>query len=138
MKIHLIIMMLVIAAVILSAGCTGSQGTSGPSGDNDDRKSDDYQERLSYSATNPVTHYRSDGSCYWVSDVDVRNDGDEDADNVMVRCNLVDTATNTVSDTKSRYFEVINAGDHAAFTVELDGNCGSNYNLEVIISRDER
>lgn len=124
-------------ALFLCAGCTDT-GTLQPSGGG--ASTGDYSEGLTYSvSSDPVQHYRSDGTCYYrVETVDVINNGATDAENVMVRCNLVDPSTGAVSDTTSKYFELIEAGDHQGFSVELDGECGMEYELEVQISRDEK
>lgn len=140
MKIHVLFITGMMLALLASAGCTGELNNSvipvqsSPQGTA--AAPDDYSEGLTYTATEPVQHFRSDGSCYRVADVNVINNGATDAENVVIRCNLVDSSTGAVSDTMSRYFEIIESGDHQAFTVELDGACGTGYELKVLISRD--
>ncbi|WP_157199011.1 hypothetical protein [Methanolacinia paynteri] len=135
MKIGTFLIAAAMLALLVSAGCTdsGSQSSGGGS-------SSGNSDGLTYSlSSGPVQHYRSDGTCYYrVETVDVRNNGADDARNVVARCNLVDPSTNEVVDTYSKYFEVIEAGDHQGFSVSLNGECGTAYKLEVEISRDEK
>ncbi|WOF16447.1 hypothetical protein F1737_06895 [Methanoplanus sp. FWC-SCC4] len=85
----------------------------------------------------PEKHYRADDTCYYESLVDIRNNAQKDEKNVIVRCNLINVKTGEISDTVTQYFEVINAGDHKAFTVKLNGDCDSDYSIEIEISEDK-
>lgn len=135
MKIEvLLIAGITLVALFMSAGCTDFN--TGSTQSSQTGTSDSYGD-LTSATSQLVQHYRSDGTCYYRADtVDIINNGAEDAQNVVVRCNLVDPATGKVLDTMSRYFEVIQAGDHQAFEVELDGECGKTYELEVKISKE--
>ena len=133
MKIQTIALAGLLFALFISAGCTDLNSNPAQSEEGKVMSSDNYSEGLTYTATEPVQHYRSGGSCYRVADVNIMNKGATDAQNVVVRCNLIDPSTNSVSDTMSKYYEVIDSGDHKAFTVELDGTCGTTYELEVVI-----
>ncbi|MBP2132180.1 hypothetical protein J2128_000101 [Methanomicrobium sp. W14] len=81
-------------------------------------------------------HYTTDGSCYYVSQVEVKNAGTGNAKNVMVRCNLIDRNSGETADTDSHFFEVIDEGDYKLFTAKLNGECGKEYNLDIDISED--
>ncbi len=91
-----------------------------------------------YTASDPVRHYTPEGGCYYVSDIDVKNKGSVAAENVMVRCSLKTTGSGSISDTKSEFFEVIDAGDHKGFTLKFDGGCDGSYIVEVKITEDYR
>ena len=138
MKIKFFFIACAIVLLVISSGCTGDLNTSlNPlQKPQNTGGQDNYSGGLTYTATIPVQHFRSDGSCYRVSNVDIINSGKTLAENVVIRCNLVDSSTGAVSDTMSRVFEKIEPGDHQAFTVELDGECGTDYTLEVLMSRD--
>jgi hypothetical protein len=136
MMVRTLFIAIITVVLFMCAGCTdtGSQSSGGGA------STGDYSEDLTYSiSSDPVLHYRSDGTCYYrVDTVDVINNGAANAENVMVRCKLVDPSTGTVSDTASKYFELIEAGDHQGFSVELDGECGKEYDLKVQITREEK
>jgi len=126
---------MVLFALFISAGCTDFN-TGSTQSSQSGASAYGYGD-LTSATSQLVQHYRSDSTCYYRADtVDIINNGAEDAQNVVVRCNLVDPATGKLLDTTSRYFEVIQAGDHQAFEVELNGECGKTYELEVKISKE--
>ncbi|MBQ4414630.1 MAG: hypothetical protein II861_00820 [Methanomicrobium sp.] len=118
-----ILLIAVFAALV--CGCTTSQSAGSSAG----TSSGDYI--LDITSSDPVWHTNPDGSCYYVSQIDVKNIGVNPAKNVMVRCNLNDESGNTIG-TDSRYFEVIDAGDHKGFTVTIDGDCGGKGKYTVV------
>lgn len=116
MKISLILLIAAALSAALVCGCTTtSQPAASSSGD--------FVNVLEVTASEPVWHTNPDGSCYYVSQIDVKNIGKYDAEDVMVRCYLKDEAGNTVG-SDSRYFEEIDKGDHKGFTAKIDGDCG--------------
>lgn len=136
MKTKAIFIAFIMFALIISAGCTDFN--SDPTQTKQTTTSTENFGDLTFTKSPLVQHYRSDGSCYYRADtVDIINNGKKDALNVVVRCNLVDSSSGKIPDTMSRYFEIIRAGDHQAFDVELDGECGKSYNLEIKISKEE-
>lgn len=112
---------------IAFSGCTTTQ-------------SDESASQTSFTKTVSLLekHYKSDGSCYYTSTIDIKNTGKDDAKNVMVRCNLKESDSGSIADTKSEFFEVIDAGDHKVFTVNLDGDCDTLYGIGVDITEDYR
>jgi len=126
-----ILILTIIAVVFLTAvsGCT----TETDSGDNGI-----YSQSFSSTITLPQQHYRPDGTCYWVSDIMITNNGLNDEKNVVVRCSLKEADTGTVSDTETKYFELFPAGENKGFTVELDGDCGKNYGVGVDIKTEDK
>lgn len=112
-----------ILTALFFAGCTASQ---------EDALSGNFE----HTASQPEKHFNPDGTCYYTSQVDVRNTGSDAAENVMVRCSLKDTDTGSISDTESRYFEIIDPGDHKILTVNLDGECNKSYEVSVDITEN--
>ncbi|MBN2735122.1 MAG: hypothetical protein JXQ82_09745 [Methanomicrobiaceae archaeon] len=120
---HIMLALIIISAILIS-GCTTTQ--SGQTG------SRSFEQTISL----PEQHYRPDGSCYYTSLIDVKNSGQGPAMNVMIRCALKDPVTGDTVDSESRFFEVIDEGDHKAFTVSLDGECNMNYAIGVDVTED--
>lgn len=124
-KATYILTALTVVFAVLFAGCT----TSAPI-----EKSTTHN--FGQTVSLPEQHYSPDGSCYYTSLIDITNTGFGPAQNVMLRCSLKDAATGKVSDTESQFFEVIDEGDHKAFSVSLEGDCDRNYAIGVDISED--
>lgn len=112
-----------------ASGCT--------TGTDSESESGIYSQSFSSTITLPQQHYRPDGTCYWVSDIMVTNNGLKDEKSVVVRCSLKETDTGTVSDTETRYFELFPAGENKGFTVELNGDCNKNYGVGVEIKTED-
>lgn len=133
MKNSLVLLILTVFAAALICGCTTSQpaGSSAASGD--------FVNVLDITSSNPEWHTSPDGSCYYVSQINVKNIGGSPAKNVMVRCYLKDESGSTIG-SDSRYFEVIDAGDHKAFSVKIDGDCGGKgkYTIAAVATHEKQ
>ncbi len=125
-KISLILLIAAALSAALICGCTST--TSQPASP---EQSDDVVNVLEVTSSEPVWQTRPDGSCYYTSQIDVKNVGKNDAKDVMIRCNLMDEAGNIVN-TNSQYYEVIDAGDHKGFTVTIDGDCGGKGKFTIV------
>lgn len=123
-KISLILLIATALSAALVCGCTTSQPAS-------PEQSGDIVNVLEVTASDPVWHTNPDGSCYYVSQIDVLNVGENAAKNVMIRCHLKDDTGNIVN-TNSQYYEVIDAGDHKGFTVTIDGDCGGKGKFTIV------
>lgn len=123
-KISLILLIAAALSAALVCGCTTSQPAS-------PEQSGDIVNVLEVTASDPVWHTNPDGSCYYVSQIDVLNVGENAAKNVMIRCHLKDDTGNIVN-TNSQYYEVIDAGDHKGFTVTIDGDCGGKGKFTIV------
>ena len=120
-KISLILLIAAALSAALVCGCTTASQPASP------EQSGDIVNVLEVTASDPVWHTNPDGSCYYVSQIDVKNIGKYDAEDVMVRCYLKDESGNTVG-SDSKYFEENEKGDHKGFTAKIDGDCGG-FNL---------
>ncbi|UUX91943.1 hypothetical protein [Methanoplanus endosymbiosus] len=127
------IIIITIAFVVFLTAASGC--TTGTENKNDDGM---YSQTFSSTITLPEQHYRQDGTCYWVSDIMITNNGLKDEKNVVVRCSLKEADTGTVSDTETKYYELFPAGENKGFTVELDGDCGKNYGVGVNIKTEDK
>ncbi|EHQ34715.1 hypothetical protein [Methanoplanus limicola] len=132
-KKSVIAIVFTIALLFLLTAASGC--TTGGTGSEEDNGI--YSRTFSSTVTLPQQHYRPDGTCYWVSDIMVTNNGLKDEKNVVVRCSLKEADSGTVSDTETRYFELFPAGENKGFTVELDGDCGKNYGIGVNIKTED-
>ncbi len=131
LKISFALLLLTALSAALVCGCTNSQPAGTPA-----VSSGDFVNLLEVVASDPVWHTNPDNSCYYTSQIDVKNIGDKDAKNVMIRCHLKDQSGKTVG-TKSQYYEVIDAGDHKVFSVSIDGDCNGKYTI-IAIATEER
>ena len=125
MKKTVIVSITILLIAVAFAGCTAAQPQSDASAGS-----------FTKTASLPIKHFNPDGTCYYTTTVDVRNTDSAAAKNVMVRCSLKDSGTGNIADTKSQFFEVIDAGDHKAFTVNLDGECNIAYEISVDVTKD--
>ncbi len=124
-KISLILLIAAALSAALVCGCTTASQPASP------EQSGDIVNVLEVTASDPVWHTNPDGSCYYVSQIDVLNVGENAAKNVMIRCHLKDDTGNIVN-TNSQYYEVIDAGDHKGFTVTIDGDCGGKGKFTIV------
>ncbi len=65
--------------------------------------------------------------CFWKTTYQVYNTGDQLVRNIVLTVELVDTADNTIRDSKSVFIGPLAPGQATTVTVELDGECTSEY-----------
>ncbi len=120
-----LIALCMLAAGIGAAGCVsllgGAGNTSGPGSG---------PIRASFIDQEPGWSIAK--GCFWKATYQVYNTGDQPVKNVVLTVELVDTADQTVRDSRSIFIGPLAPGQATTVTSELDGECTSEYVVRAI------
>jgi hypothetical protein len=119
-----VVIVILLAGILLAAGCTesGSGGQDNSAGNI--RTHYDYKE--SWGAT---------AGCYGKVTGYVYNAGNASADNVQLHFNLINTRTGTIRDSQSVFIGTMSAGQSRTYEVILDGECLEDYRVEPLFGK---
>jgi len=112
---------IVLAAVIAAAGCTGSNTGGQDVAQGSLRAHYDYTESWGITL-----------GCYGRVNGYIYNTGSAPVDNVMLSFNLVNTRTGAIRDSRQVFLGTMDAGQSRTYDVILDGECTQEYHVEPV------
>ena len=119
-----LIIIAVLGAVLLSAGCTGSGTAGNDASQGALRTHYDYKEGWGFTL-----------GCYGKVTGYVYNAGNVPADNVQLNFNMINTRSGTIRDSKSIFIGSLDAGQSRTYEAILDGECTEDYRVEAVFGK---
>ncbi len=116
--------MVALVAVLVAAGCTGTNAGGQDTSQGNLRAHFEYKE-----SWGPTL------GCYGKVTGYVYNTGNQPMDNVQLVFNLIDTSTGTIRDSRPLGIGMLDAGQSRTYATILDGDCTRDYRVEVVWSK---
>ncbi|TAJ44455.1 hypothetical protein [Methanofollis fontis] len=135
--IHLLIALL--AAALLCAGCTSESPppTPAPGEMVTPAPTPGAAAAISVETLSLTPRYSPDGSFSMVARIRAENTGTLDVTGVVITVELVDTASNTISDSKNQYIERFIPGDSKIYDITLAAEAGRTYEVHSRVVSDQ-
>jgi len=118
-NVRTLIIIAILGAVLLAAGCTGSSSAGSNASQGAIRTHYDYKEGWGFTQ-----------GCYGKVTGYVYNAGTVPADNVQLNFNMLNTRSGTIRDSKSIYIGTLQEGQSRTYEAILDGECTEDYRVE--------
>ncbi len=115
------VIVLILAGVLLAAGCTGTSTGGQDSSKGNIRAHYEYKENWGVTA-----------GCYSKVTGYIYNAGNLPAENVQLNFNLINTRTGTIRDSRPVFIGTMDAGQSRTYEVILDGECTENYRVDAV------
>jgi hypothetical protein len=119
-----IAIVILLAAVLLAAGCTQSSTAGQDASQGTIRTHYDYKEGWGFTQ-----------GCYGKVTGYVYNAGNESVENVQLNFNMINARTGTIRDSKSIFLGTLEAGRSRTYEAILDGECTEDYRIEAVFGK---
>ena len=124
MKTAAIVLVILVAASLFAAGCTGTRSGGQESAQGTLRAHYDYTEGWWFTQ-----------GCYGKVSGYVYNTGNLPVESVQLDFNLVNSRTGTIRDSRPVYIGTLGAGESRSYEAILDGECIEQYHVEAIFGK---